>query len=504
MGGDGAVDGLTVTSGAATSVETDAVRLESVRLSAVAHVVDEWAVRATGVLERSRVDPCGGPALAPDAARAAIALARDRLGAVARGAARRATDLGASAAGYERAELLADVGRRIAAGIIGSAAPAFALAAASGASIALGPAWLVSQLVSAVDGRAAVDAALEGLVLERGLPMLSDPAFVSLVRAAADGTDEVIAGLLGSEALFVAGGALEAPENARLLLAAAGVVGLASGGRALRETPVEVRRVDIAPGRDGRPAGIAPPPRGVGDLADRIPSGGADAPQVRIERYAGPDGPRWIVYSAGTKDFGLEPAAQPYDMTSNLHAVAGASSLPLAVDLAAGERAVRDAMSQAGVRPGDELVVVGHSGGGIIAANLAADPDLHVVAAVNLGGPAAQVDTGEVPMLSVTHAEDLVPATGGSGVASASRIDVERSVGAIAPQPGSPVPAHALREYRATAELVDASDDPRLADFRRTLAGFTDGGAAEATLWRAMRVPAASAAGVSAPTGTGP
>jgi pimeloyl-ACP methyl ester carboxylesterase len=147
-------------------------------------------------------------------------------------------------------------------------------------------------------------------------------------------------------------------------------------------------------------------------------------------------------------------------------------------------------MTEAGVGPGEPVIVVGHSAGGMVAANLAAgtDPDLEVAAAVNLGGPAAQVATGDTPVLSVAHSEDFVPATAGSGVGADGRIEVERSVGALPPEEGDTVPAHALPQYQGTARMIDRDDDPRLREFRDLVTGFTGGESpADVSLWHAVR-----------------
>ena len=485
------MSGLEVRSGSGLSVETEALLAEAVRLSAAAHIIDGWAGRVSGV--RGRLDETGlagtswGAVLALDTAHAAFDAARgsahDLSQALVMGA-------GRYAAAEGLASWLSDAGKRIAAGVLGMAAPTLLLVGASAAAMSLAPA-LVAGLFDAVTDPTAHAAALDRLVREHGLPILSDPAFVGLVRAAVDQTDEFVAGLFRSQALFAAGTALEAPENANLLIAAAAVVGLATGSGALRETEVAVARSSPPVGeRSGAPAG---PVLGVADLADRVPPSEAGAPQIRIERYDAADGPRWIVYSGGTVDFGTTPADEPYDMTSNVHGVADASLLGDLVRLpeerAASERAVRAAMAAAHVAPGDPVIVVGHSAGGMVAANLAADPDLEVVAAVNLGGPAAQVSTGDTPVLSVTHSEDLVPATGGSGVAAGGRIEVERSLGARSPQQGASFPAHALAEYQDTARLIDRSDDPRLGEFRDVLTRFTDGIApATVSYWRADRL----------------
>lgn len=484
------MSGLEVRSGSGLSVETEALLAEAARLSAAAHIVDGWAGRAAGV--RRQLDDAGlagsswGAVLALDTAQSGFAAAsgsaHELSHALVMGA-------GRYAAAEGLASWLSDAGKRIAAGMLGMAAPTLLLAGASAAAMSLGPA-LVAGLVTAVTDPTAHAAAVDRLVREHGLPILSDPAFVGLVRAAVDQTDEFVAGLFRSQALFAAGGALAAPENANLLIAAAAVVGMATGSRALRETEVTV---SLASRSTEDRSGAYEPVRGVADLADRVPPSDQDAPQVRIERYDTVDGPRWIVYSAGTVEFGTTPAEEPYDMTSNVHGVADASLLGDLVRLpeerAASERAVRQAMAAAHVAPGDPVIVVGHSAGGMVAANLAADPDLDVVAAVNLGGPAAQVSTGDTPVLSVAHSEDLVPATGGSGVAAGGRIEVERSLGARAPGPGASFPAHALAEYQDTARLIDRSDDPRLGAFRDVLTGFTEGAApTTVSYWRAERL----------------
>ncbi|MBM7502854.1 hypothetical protein ACFPER_05185 [Agromyces aurantiacus] len=498
---------LDVRGGGAMSVETEALLAEAVRLSAAAHVIDGWAARAAAA--RRRIDDVGLGEAARDAA-ADLDTAHAGFAAAGAAASGLARNLLLGGTTYGTAETVASwvsrAGERIAAGVLGMAAPALLLAGASAAAIALGPAVRVSLIGALIDPDAHAEA-IERVVRERGLPILSDPSFVALVRSAADLADEFLAGLFRSQALFAAGSALEAPENANVLLAAAGVVGLATGSRALRETPVVVHEVavDRAASRRSAERDDAPvrgvgdlaerddaPVRGVGDLAERVPPSDAGAPQIRIERYDAAGGARWIVYSGGTVDFGTTPAGEPYDMTANVHGVADASALAQLVGLpeeaAASQRAVRAAMQEAGVQPGDPVVVVGHSAGGMVAANLAADPELEVVAAVNLGGPAAQVDTGDTPVLSVVHSEDLVPATGGSGVGASGRVEVERSVGPLTPVEGDSVPAHALERYQETAHLIDRSDDPRLREFDELVAGFTGGSAPSAvSYWHARR-----------------
>ena len=494
------MDGLILRGGGSTAVATDTLFVEAARLAAVAHILEGWAARAGVILHR----------LGGSSARAgADAIVEESLGTARAGfagAAEHSSQLGSalieSAEEYAAAEWWAaaawEIGGRVGAGILGIATPMLLLAGASAAALTL-PGVLVARLIA---GPERADAAFARLVAERGTGILSDPAFVAAVRAAADSTDEYVAGLFRSQGMFALGAALHAPEDADVLLAAAAVVGALTGGRALVETPVRVTRVDAPAGesRDAQRASPSPdaaPPRGVGDLADRIPSPDAGEPQIRVERYGSADEPRWIVYSSGTVDFGMVPGEQTHDMTSNLHMVAGASRLDgllrLGGEAGAAERAVRAAMAEAGVRPDDPVIVVGHSGGGVVAANLAADAELNVVSGVSFGAPVGHVDTGGTPLLSVEHSEDFVPATAGAGRASPDRLVVERA----ALEPGATyadaVPAHALTAYRVTAEQIDASHDPRLLRFRALLDDVTGGLPPQATHWHAERVDGADA-----------
>jgi hypothetical protein len=334
--------------------------------------------------------------------------------------------------------------------------------------------------------------------------MLSDPAFVRLVRTAADSADEFAAGLLHlPSSLTHAGAVIGAPENASMLLAVAGMVGAVTGSRVLVDAPVRVTRAlpdgpaeQSAAARTAR--ADAPPvdgrvtaPTGVADLADRIPTSDAGA-QIRVERYGGEGDPRWIVYIGGTVDFTTTAGAETNDMTSNLHGIADDSDLDAlripGADSAAVERAVRMALAEAGAQPGDPLLPIGHSGGGIVAAALAGDPDLNVITAVNLGGPVASQELRDgALLLSIEHEEDLVPATGGWGHPSPDRLTVSRSVLEAGVEYDDAVPAHLLVRYQETAALIDASEEERLVELREQVVTFTGGGTGEMTRWVATR-----------------
>lgn len=476
-GGGGATVG-------ASTVAVDELFIDAARLGAATVVIDDWIERAAGI--RRGLEPLslpvssgmwepGTPTLALDRAEHELRRAHELAGSL------RAA-LGAAAERYGATERFVDGLWRLGAGFgaqwLGFAAPAVLAAGmlATAATVTASALWR--------------GAGLGATPLERWLSehrdVLSDPAFVRLVRLTADHADELAAGVLHAPlppALVAAlGSHVGAPENATALLGLAGGASLL-GSRVLAEGPVRVQRAATR---------AVDPPAGIGDLAERVPSNAPDGAQIRIERYGKGDDSRWILYIGGTVDTGLAAGGEPFDMTSNLHGVAARSGLdalsPVSAESGAGERAVREAMRVAGVRPGDPVLPVGYSGGGIVAANLAADPELNVVGAVNLGGPVASAAAIDgVGVLSIEHEEDLVPASGGAGHPSPERLTVSRSVLDPDGEYDELLPAHELSRYRETAALVDASEEARLAGFRALVGEITGGEAGTRSDWVATR-----------------
>ncbi|MGN6445031.1 hypothetical protein [Amnibacterium sp.] len=225
------------------------------------------------------------------------------------------------------------------------------------------------------------------------------------------------------------------------------------------------------------------------DLLDRLPDGHEPAGQVRIERYEGPGGPRWIVYIAGTVTFARDSGDEPFDLASDVLGVAHRES--------DSERAVLTAMARAGIGRDDPVLLVGHSQGALNAVRVAEDGGYAVGGVVQVGGPTGQIALpDDVPVLAVEHDEDLVPALGGtavSGAAGLRRLVVRRSLpdGGFG-VPTSPAtvdfPAHDLGAYRRTLAAAEASGDARVQAFSHRIAPFLDGGPGHATRWRARRV----------------
>lgn len=135
-------------------------------------------------------------------------------------------------------------------------------------------------------------------------------------------------------------------------------------------------------------------------LSDRL------EPVVRVEKYSGVDGNRFIVYIPGTQNLGLINS-NPLDMRSNLRLVAGLSS--------ASSRATDMAIRKAGAGPGDRVMLVGYSQGGLIAAELgkqskAGQLTYRVEQVVTFGAPVGANSSSVLPnTLSVENKADFVP-----------------------------------------------------------------------------------------------
>ena len=230
-------------------------------------------------------------------------------------------------------------------------------------------------------------------------------------------------------------------------------------------------------------------PAGFDDLFSRVPQEGA---QIRIERIVGESDlsrQRFIVYIAGTKDFGIDAGSQPWDMSSNALALSG-------IQPSDSEVAVRAAMAQAGIDSRASVMFVGHSQGGLIASRLTASGDFNVSDLVMAGAPthAISIPAG-VRVTALEHTNDIVPALSGpvSGVIAATGASLLRIRQAYEPGiPSLSVPAHGLSGYRQTAREMDASRDKLLVARREQVAPSQDGAecsATEFTVARNSRTP---------------
>jgi hypothetical protein len=152
---------------------------------------------------------------------------------------------------------------------------------------------------------------------------------------------------------------------------------------------------------------VAPPPT-LPQLAARLRLlSNSGQPLVRIEQYRFGEHNRFIVYIPGTQNLSLKTTSNPFDMRSNLLLLAGGRS--------AASRAAELAMRRAGVGAQDEVMLVGHSQGGLIALDLARRSASGLVPyrvehVVTFGTPAGLNTANTLPnVVSFENRADLVP-----------------------------------------------------------------------------------------------
>jgi pimeloyl-ACP methyl ester carboxylesterase len=172
----------------------------------------------------------------------------------------------------------------------------------------------------------------------------------------------------------------------------------------------------------------------------------------------------------GTKSWTPLPTHDITSLATNLRAVRGA-----ATGYATG---VLRAMAQAGVRPRDDVLLVGHSEGGMVAVRAAMEAHAsgrfritHIVTAGSpIGAFAARVPSN-VEVLALENKHDVVPHL--DGRSNADRVNVttvtfDRDAHSIGANHGFE------RSYILGAGDVDASTDPSVEAFRAGAAGFFD------------------------------
>jgi len=239
-----------------------------------------------------------------------------------------------------------------------------------------------------------------------------------------------------------------------------------------RATHVAVSPLDAAAAR---------PPRSVADLADRVDGIGARGGNAAVELVTGYDGARRaIVYLRGTTrwDIGSE---DPTDLDGNIAALAGAST--------AYGRGVVDAMRDAGIDPRTPVLLVGHSQGGMVAANLAREltesGEFAITDVLTFGAPFAQLDhpvPPDVQLIAVENRSDVVPAldgrrnSRGAGTVTVTVDDGDRNLG-----------AHDMDGYRAGAAALDAATSAEALAVAARIGEFASGGSSSLREYRIAR-----------------
>jgi pimeloyl-ACP methyl ester carboxylesterase len=274
---------------------------------------------------------------------------------------------------------------------------------------------------------------------------------------------------------------------------AGGIASMAAGVGLLVETKVSANLVGVS--------NAISPPNSIGSLAERLIAGsgaGVDGKSawLRIEKFREPASPvkdasgqmvvpeaRYVVYIPGTQSWAPRPGANPFDLTSNLSAISKTG-------FAGSERAVALAMKQAGIGPDSKVLLVGHSQGGMVAANISTR--FAGSSVLTFGSPLGQL-AGKLiaPTLSVEHERDPVPKLDSRPNPLAVNWVTVRHVLA-----GSdPIAQHEMAGYLATAQTIDVevrgagADEEGLAKIRKEIAGFAGEAAGQAYFFEVKREP---------------
>lgn len=171
--------------------------------------------------------------------------------------------------------------------------------------------------------------------------------------------------------------------------------------------------------------------------------GAANSTVIDVKKIRGADGvERWVVSLPSTQDWQLGPDAGALnDRDSNVALMADNPLLRTAY-----ERAVLEAMSDAGIPPGSDVVLTGFSQGGIMAANLAADRTFpyNTVGVVTNGSPIDSFDIPRnIPVYAFQHVTDIVPTLDGNAYDETAP-NVHR---VLMSGPLSPIAAHDNQNY---------------------------------------------------------
>jgi hypothetical protein len=435
-----------VTSPGATVVATDELLDYRARLLELAGALDRQA-RLVRALERQPWTAIAGrPALAE------IMQAGDRIAGAERAATSLRQAVEAAMHNYTDAESRSEhVQQLLAAALASTAAPAVVLLLAS--LLATSPGWLTPVLVGKAVGRALGVDPTGALLrpIQQGMTTKEGVRTIELGVAAGDEAALSLAGVPAILAFALGGfGASGADRSSAGAIVAARPLGL------LQETPVRINRIEVSHDVEQ--------PHGAADRLSRIPSGD----QIRVEVYQAEGMPdRVLLYLGGTESFSPRADGEPWDLTSNVTAVAGGSAGSL--------RAAELALQKAGVTGDAEVMVLGYSQGGLVAERLVAEGRWNTVGVETYGAPTGTVALpAGTPGMEVRHRDDLVPALAGPRESTALLLVERDAFPAGTPVPhDQPLPAHQRERYLETAAGIDAARSPEVRDHLDRMNAFT-------------------------------
>jgi pimeloyl-ACP methyl ester carboxylesterase len=217
---------------------------------------------------------------------------------------------------------------------------------------------------------------------------------------------------------------------------------------------------------------VEAPPRDLPDLMDALAVRDETASgEISVSFLTGPDGTRRAVVDIpGTKSWSPMHTSDVTSLSTNARALVGVST--------SYERGVLDAMDRAGVRTTDQVMLVGHSEGGMVAVNAARDAvrtgRFDVTHVVTAGSPIGRTVGGlpeSVRVLALENTADVVPqldARDNPVRPNVTTVHFDRNSGRVQSN-------HSLLDsYIPGAADCDASDDPSVRAFTRSASGFFD------------------------------
>jgi len=214
------------------------------------------------------------------------------------------------------------------------------------------------------------------------------------------------------------------------------------------------------------------PPRSLNDIVSGLAerNDGASG-EISVSFVVASDGSRHaIVDIPGTKSWSPGHTSDITSLATNLRAIQGRPT--------SYEQGVLDAMSEAGVTSHDDVMLVGHSEGGMVAVDAARDAavsgQFHVSHVVTAGAPIGKT-VGSLPhtvqVLALEDRGDVVPRLDGAD--NPDRPNITTVSGG--PDHGSIGANHNLSgSYLPLARSVDASDNVSVRQFMAGAAGFLD------------------------------
>ena len=264
-----------------------------------------------------------------------------------------------------------------------------------------------------------------------------------------------------------------------------GLRDLFPGGRA----QVTARGPDLA--NEMAPRDLSDIMAGLAGFADRRRDGEIDVEVLGPGPLTPTDAPRPVIVDIpGVGDWVPNPASHDVagigigigiGIGTTLHALAGESN--------AYEQGVLAAMKAAGVRPTDDVLLVGHSLGGVIATDLARDAsgEFHISHVITAGSPIG-LSVGAVPsrvqVLALENDGDVVPGLDGAPNPDRPNVTTVR----LAHDHGDVLANHDLdQSYRPGAEDVDASGNASVRSYLGGLRPFLDAETAQTSRYLITR-----------------